>query len=171
MRCATNRKSISDVKADAAEVLLRVNEERQPILITQPRPATRGHRPVSGRAAPALYAVELTQGAERDPDEITAWVEVDDSPGRAAVLLDRVLASAAALGMSPRRGCVPRGRQALGIRNCRQAMSNPCRLICTVQEQARAVVFVVVVIADARRDMAALMQRRLLADLPRTDAT
>jgi len=108
------------------------------------------------------YAVELTAGAEHDLDEIVAFVATSDSPGRASALLDRLLATAETLVTAPRRGSIPRELQALGIREYRQTMFKPYRLIYTVQEQPRPAVFIVV-IADGRRDVASLLQRRLLA--------
>lgn len=114
------------------------------------------------------YAVELTEGAEHDLDEIVGFVATNDSPGRASALLDRLLATAETLCTAPQRGSVPRELQALGIREYRQTMFKPYRLIYTVHEQPRPAVFIVV-IADGRRDMASLLQRRLLAAPPAPD--
>lgn len=108
------------------------------------------------------YAVELTAGAEQDLDEIVVFVATNDAPGKAGALLDRLLATAETLATAPQRGSVPRELQALGLREYRQTMFKPYRLIYTVQEQPRPAVFVVV-IADGRRDLASLLQRRLLA--------
>lgn len=108
------------------------------------------------------YAIELTAGAERDLDDIVAFIAKNDSPGKASALLDRLLATAETLGMAPQRGSVPRELQALGMREYRQTMFKPYRLIYTGQEQPRPVVFVAV-IADGRRDLGALLQRRLLS--------
>jgi toxin ParE1/3/4 len=111
------------------------------------------------------YAVEFTEGAEQDLDEIVAFVATNDSPAKASALLDRLLATAATLATAPQRGSVPRELQALGMREYRQTMFKPYRLIYTVREAPRPAVFVVV-IADGRRDMASLLQRRLLAPPP-----
>ena len=116
------------------------------------------------------YAVELTSGAGQDLDDIVAFVAANDSPGKTSALLDRLLATAETLSASPQRGSVPRELQALGMREYRQTMFKPYRLIYTVQEQPRTAVFVVV-IADGRRDMGALLQRRLLAAPPAPDGT
>jgi len=48
-----------------------------------------------------------------------------------------------------------------GATRYQQTSFNPYRLICQVQDQLGPVVFVVVV-ADGRRDMTALLQRLLL---------
>ena len=107
------------------------------------------------------YAVELTAGAEQDQDAIVAFVATNDSPGRASALLDRLLATAETLASAPERGSVPRELQALGIRAYRQTTFKPYRVIYTVQDHPHPAVFIVV-IADGRRDMASLLQRRLL---------
>ena len=114
------------------------------------------------------YAVELTAGAEQDLDEIIAFVATDDTPGKASALLDRLLATAETLATAPQRGSVPRELQALGMREYRQTLFKPYRLIYTIQEQPRPAVFVVVIV-DGRRDMGALLQRRLLAATPPAD--
>ena len=114
------------------------------------------------------YAVELTAGAEQDMDEIIAFVATNDTPGRASALLDRLLATAETLATAPQRGSVPRELQALGMREYRQTLFKPYRLIYTIQEQPRPAVFVVVIV-DGRRDMGALLQRRLLAATPPAD--
>jgi toxin ParE1/3/4 len=121
-------------------------------------------------SAATRYAVELTAGAEQDLDEIVAFVAHNDSPARADALLTRLLATAQTLATAPQRGSVPHELQALGMRAYRQTTFKPYRLIYTVQQQPRPAVFIVV-IADGRRDMGALLQRRLLAapPLPESD--
>ncbi len=121
---------------------------------------------------PQRYAVELTAGAEQDLAEIVSFVATNDSFRKADALLDRLLATAETLATAPQRGSVPRELLALGIREYRQTMFKPYCLIYTVQELPSPKVFIVV-IADGRRDMGALLQRRLLAapTLPDTDST
>jgi len=112
------------------------------------------------------YAVQLTAGAEQDLDEIIGFVAAHDSPAKAEGLLDRVLATADTLRTAPQRGSIPRELLALGLREFRQTMFKPYRLIYVVREAPRPTV-TIVVIADGRRDMNALLQRRLLSpDLP-----
>ena len=74
------------------------------------------------------------------------------------VLLDRLLAAIETLETFPLRGSVPRELDALGIREFRQILVEPYRLIYRVVGKT---VFVMV-IADGRRDMQALLERRLL---------
>lgn len=108
------------------------------------------------------YAVEITAGAEQDLEDLVSFVASHDSRGKAATLLDRILSTADTLATAPQRGSVPRELQALGIREYRQTMFKPYRLIYTVREHPRRAVYIVL-IADGRRDMAGVLQRRLLA--------
>ena len=110
----------------------------------------------------SAYTVELTAGAEQDLDDIVAFVAAHDSPGKASALLDRLLTTAQSLATAPHRGSVPRELQALGMREYRQTMFKPYRLIYLIQEQPQPTVFITV-IADGRRDMASLLQHRLLS--------
>lgn len=108
------------------------------------------------------YEVMLTAGAEQDLDDIVGYVAVNDSPARADVLLDKLLATAQTLATAPQRGSIPRELLALGIREYRQTMFKPYRLIYQVQDLPTPAVHIVIV-ADGRRDMASLLQQRLLS--------
>lgn len=112
-------------------------------------------------SAGGRYAVEITAGAEQDLDDIVAFVAAHDSPAKAGALLDRLLAAAETLATTPQRGSVPRELLALGIRDYRQTMFKPYRLIYQIQEAPKPAVHIVIV-ADGRRDMTSLLQRRLL---------
>lgn len=107
------------------------------------------------------YTVELTAGALQDLDDIVGYVAAHDAPAKAEALLERLLDTADTLRTAPQRGSVPRELQALGMLEYRQTMFKPYRLIYQVREGPKPVV-VIVVIADGRRDMNALLQRRLL---------
>jgi toxin ParE1/3/4 len=104
------------------------------------------------------FAVELTQGAEDDLEAIHTWLAEHRSPDDASALLDRLLEAIDTLERFPRRGSVPQELEALGIGEFRQLLLAPYRLIYRV---ARETVYVLV-IADGRRDMQALLERRLL---------
>ncbi len=109
----------------------------------------------------ASCTVSLTAGAEADLDEIVQYVAEHDSPGKAAALLDRILAAAEGLATAPQRGTWPRELLDLGIRDFRQTAFKPYRLIYTVAEAPKRQVFIVI-IADGSRDMRTLLERRLL---------
>lgn len=111
--------------------------------------------------AGARYTVSITAGAEADLDEIVEYVAAHDSPLKAAALLERVLAVAEGLAIEPHRHPWPRELSDLGIRSYRQTWYKPYRLIYTVSDPPKHEVFILL-IADGRRDMRTLLERRLL---------
>ena len=90
------------------------------------------------------FEVRLTPGAFADLEEIHVQ--------------DRMLASIAALARRPRRGVHPKELLALGIRDYRETLFKPYRILYSV-EGGHVDVYL---IADGRRDMQALLARRLL---------
>ncbi len=112
-------------------------------------------------SADTPYTVHLSAGAEQDLDEIIAFVAVHDSPGKAAALLDRIVDKAQTLAAAPQRGTWVPELLALGIREYRQILFKPYRLIYLVVEAPRPQV-VIVVVADSRRSLQTLLERRLL---------
>jgi toxin ParE1/3/4 len=107
---------------------------------------------------PAAYRVLLTEGAEQDLEEIYDFVAEFDDPASADHLLDRLITTAERLAHMPERGSYPRELVDLGIKEYRQVFFKPYRLIYRVMGRD----VVVFVIADGRRDMQALLARRLL---------
>lgn len=108
--------------------------------------------------SPPRYAVELTDAAEADLEAIFDYVAHHRSPADAHRLLDRIEAKCSALSTFPERGSVPAELDALGDRGYRQLLLPPYRLIYNVTDRAVSITL----IADGRRDMGALLQRRLL---------
>lgn len=88
---------------------------------------------------PVPYRVWLTDGAEQ--------------------MLRKLQRELQALALEPERGSFPRELQAVGNRDFRQVQLRPYRLVYRV---FGCDVFVVV-IADGRRDIQTLLQRRLLS--------
>ena len=110
------------------------------------------------------YAVSVTGGARRDLHEIYRYLREQESPEVADEWLRRLAAAAASLESAPERGSIPRELRELGIREYRQVLAGPYRVIYRV---ADASVFIMV-IADGRRDMMSVLARRLLeAEPPR----
>ena len=107
------------------------------------------------------FKVLLTTGAERDLAEIVDYIAEFDSAANANRVLDKLIGVAESLADLPERGSHPRELLALGIREFRQVFFKPYRLIYSVSGSAVHVHL----IADGRRDMQALLQRRLVADL------
>ncbi len=104
------------------------------------------------------FGVLLTAGAVQDLEEIDEWISRHDSPARAAHVAGRIEAAIADLARFPERGARPRELLALGIRDYRETFFKPYRIVYRLQGK-RVYVHVV---ADGRRDMQALLGRRLL---------
>jgi toxin ParE1/3/4 len=104
------------------------------------------------------YEVSLTQGAERDLEEIYTYIAEHDSRAAADHVLERLLQAADALRTTPDRGAPVSELRSLGISEYRQFLFKPFRVIYRVHAK-RAIVYV---IADGRRDMGSLLTRRLL---------
>ena len=108
-------------------------------------------------AEPA-YEVLFTQGADDDLESLYDYLAEHRSQDEAQALLDAILAKVTTLERFPRRGALPRVLAVLGIRDFHQILHRPYRLIYRI---AGDKVFVTL-IADSRRDMQALLARRLL---------
>jgi len=104
------------------------------------------------------YEVLVTEGAERDLEEIYDHIAEFDSPEKAEYVLSRLLEVAERLATFPDRGPHPKELQALGIREYRQTYFKPYRLIYRVIGKQ---VFIYL-IADGRREMQSLLAGRLL---------
>ncbi len=104
------------------------------------------------------YEVLITQGAERDLEEIYDHIAEFDSPEKAEYVLSRLLEVAERLAAFPDRGPHPKELQALGIREYRQTYFKPYRLIYRVIGKQ----VVIYLIADGRREMQSLLAGRLL---------
>jgi toxin ParE1/3/4 len=104
------------------------------------------------------FKVLLTQGAERDLESIYDHIADHDSQKNADYVLDKLLEVVATLSTYPERGSHPKELIALGIREYRQVHFKPYRLIYRVTGKQ---VFIYI-IADGRRDMQALLSRRML---------
>lgn len=101
----------------------------------------------------------LTRDAERDLEDLVSFIAESDSPTAAQHVLDRLIEATASLVTHPERGSQPRELRSVGIREYRQVFFKPHRIIYRVFD-AQVIVYVV---ADGRRDMQALLARRLLA--------
>ena len=101
--------------------------------------------------------VRLTDDAARDLEEIFDYVSRRDAPSRAERVLDRIEEAFQALSAFPERGSYPRELLDLGVRECREVFFKPYRIIYRVMDDG----VYVMVIADGRRDMRALLERRL----------
>jgi len=108
--------------------------------------------------AATSYEVRLTLGAESDLQALYDHVFEYRSPAQADALLSALLEAVDTLERFPDRGVAPSELAALGIRDYRQILLPPYRIIYRVID----VTVYISVIADGRRDMPSLLEQRLL---------
>lgn len=104
------------------------------------------------------FEVSLTEDAARDLEEILDYIAEHDDPSKAGHVLDRIEEVVESLARFPERGSYPKELLSLGIRDYRQTFLKPYRVIYRIVGQ-RVYVYLIV---DGRRDMEALLARRLL---------
>lgn len=105
------------------------------------------------------YGVELTQGAEDDLEEIHGYRLQVRGGDDADALIGEFLTVIDSLEAFPERGAIPRELEGLGIKEFRLVLLRQFRLIYRIIDSR----VVILVIADGRRDMQTLLERRLLA--------
>ena len=104
------------------------------------------------------FKLFLTDDAARDLEELYDYIESHDVPEKADYVLDQIEKAFSKLADNPQRGTYPKELLAIGLREYREIFFKPYRIIYRVMNQN----VYVMVIADGRRDMQALLQRRLL---------
>lgn len=104
------------------------------------------------------FEVRLTADAVRDLEEVDDWISRYDSPAKAAHVAASIEAAIGTLKRFPERGRHPAELLALGIREYRETSFKPYRIIYYVEGKK----VYVTLIADGRRDMKALLERRML---------
>jgi toxin ParE1/3/4 len=104
-----------------------------------------------------LFEVLLTEDAARDLEEIYDYIARHDAPAKADYVLSRLEKVVDGLAKFPKRGAYPHELAALGIREYRETLFKPYRVIYRVVA-ARVYVYL---IADGRRDMQTLLLHRL----------
>ncbi len=104
------------------------------------------------------FLVQLTDDATRDLEEVCEYIHRHDGPERADYVLEQIEKAFSSLSEYPERGNYPTELLEIGIREYREVFFRPYRIIYRVMENN----VYVLVIADGRRDMQTLLQRRLL---------
>lgn len=104
------------------------------------------------------FRVWLTDDAARDLEALYDYIESHDAPGKAGHVLDQIERAFASLAENPERGARPKELLVVGLREYREIFFKPYRIIYRVMSEN----VYVMVIADGRRDMQTLLQRRLL---------
>ncbi|MCP5163408.1 MAG: type II toxin-antitoxin system RelE/ParE family toxin [Hahellaceae bacterium] len=105
-----------------------------------------------------VHPVFLTHDASRDLEALYDYIESHDVPGKADYVLDQIEQAFSSLSENPERGVYPKELLAVGLREYREIFFKPYRIIYRIVAEK----VYVMVIADGRRDMQALLQRRLL---------
>ena len=105
-----------------------------------------------------LFKVFLTHDAARDLKALYDYISHHDTPGKTERVLERIEKTFGRLSESPERGSYPKELLTLGIRIYREVFFKPYRIIYQVSGKSVHVLLV----ADGRRDMQTLLQRRLL---------
>ena len=104
------------------------------------------------------FRVQVTYDAARDLEEICDYITRHGSPTQANYVLDRIGSAFHALAENPRRGRFPTELLDIGIREYWEVFFKRYRILYRVIEET----IYVLIIADGRRDMQSLLQRRLL---------
>lgn len=102
--------------------------------------------------------VFLTDDAAHDLESLYDYIETHDAPGKADYVLEKIEEAFSSLSDNPERGSYPDELMAVGLREFREIYFKPYRIIYRVIADN----VYVMVIADGRRDMQSLLQRRLL---------
>ena len=106
-----------------------------------------------------VYTVRMAAAVERDLSDIYDYIATEASPARAERVLERLRRDVLGLAKEPDRGSWPTELLALGLRDFRQLVSRPYRIFYRVIGQQ----VMVLLIADTRRNMQPLLERRLLS--------
>jgi len=104
------------------------------------------------------FQIFLTQDAARDLEDLYDYIERHDAPSRADHVLHQIEKAFSSLSENPERGAYPKELLAIGLHEYREIFFKPYRIIYRVVDDN----VYVMVIADGRRDMQTLLQRRLL---------
>ena len=102
--------------------------------------------------------VLLTSDAARDLEELFEYIDVHDAVQKANYVLEQIENAFHSPSEFPERGSYPKELLVLGIREYREIFFKPYRIIYRVIDKK----VYVLLIADGRRDMQTLLQRRLL---------
>jgi toxin ParE1/3/4 len=104
------------------------------------------------------FQVFLTDDAARDLEDLYDYIELHDMPGKAEHVLKQIEKAFNSLSENPESGAYLKELRAVGLREYREVFFKPYRIIYRVMTKN----VYVLVIADGRRDMQILLERRLL---------
>ena len=104
------------------------------------------------------YRVRVTENAEHDLIDIYRYIAHRDSVENADYVLDQLQSLCSQLSELPERGQFPPELDRIGVTNYREVNFKPYRVIYEVTRQD---VFIHCIL-DGRRDIPALLERRLI---------
>ena len=104
------------------------------------------------------YEVFITEAAQRDLADIVEYVAANDAPEKAVRRFSKIEATILGLSEFPDRVVYPSDLVSEGLGEYREVLFKPYGIIYEVDGNA----VYVYLVADGRRDMHALLQRRLL---------
>lgn len=104
------------------------------------------------------FTVLLTDDAAQDLEELYLHIARQDGWQKAEYILDRIEKAIASFSEYPERGCYPYELSSVGIREYREIFFKPYRIIYRFVKDSVHIYL----IADGRRNMQSLLERRLL---------
>ena len=104
------------------------------------------------------FNVFLTNDATHDLEDLYEYIALHDVPGNADYVLAQIEKVFSSLSEALDRGVYPKELLNLGIREFREVFFKPYRIIYSI----RATNVYILLIVDGRRDLQALLQRRIL---------
>ena len=104
------------------------------------------------------FSVFLLSGAKQDLVHLHSYVTLNDSREKADRLIDDLQRMCSRLTTMPERGRIPSELERIGIREFREIIFKPYRIIYSV---LKSQVFVYCIL-DGRRDLQDLLEERLL---------
>jgi toxin ParE1/3/4 len=104
------------------------------------------------------YSVYLLSGAGQDLLQLHKYVALNDSVEKADRLIDDLYKTCVRLKTMPERGRIPPELERIGIREFREIVLKPYRIIYSVTKSQVSVYCIL----DGRRDLLDLLEERLL---------
>jgi len=104
------------------------------------------------------YTVAWTAVAMADVERLAAYL-VDESPGRAEAVLERVLSRAESLERLPERGRTPPELRSIGDQTWRELQERPWRILYRIASSSRVEIHGVI---DGRRNLMDVLLERIL---------
>jgi len=104
------------------------------------------------------FFVLLTDSAALDLEELYDYIRHHDAATKTEYILDHIEKIFNNLSKMPERGAFPKELLKLGVREYREIYFKPYRIIYRIKKRS----VYILLIADGRRDIEVLLQRRLL---------